>query len=315
MTTSRRAYTLILAGMTFALSACANGGAPPTPTPTGHLRLFVTNFAGGGATSSLVAYVFPLSSGSAPNSTLTSSNGINGARGLAFDFSDDLFVANSSNATVTAYLPPVGNSSVPALTITSGVGTPEDITFDFSLDLYVASLTGGSCGGTGYVALYTSPLSSTSVPAFTFCAGMNAPRGVVYDGASTIWVANSGGNNVTAYAFPLSAASSPSATLTSGVSTPYAVAIDGSGNLWVVNHGNNSVAVYSPPLTSASTPAFTITNGINAPNYMTFGTNGTLYVANATNVTAYQPPFSSSSAPTLTIATGLNGPAGVAVGN
>lgn len=315
MKTLKRIACVLAVSSAFALSACANGGAPPTPSPTGHMRLFVTNFASGGAASSVAAFVFPLSSASAPNSTLTSSNGINGARGIAFDFSDDLFVANSSNGTVTAYLPPVGNSSQPALTISAGAGTPEDITFDFNLDLYVASLSGGACGGTGYVALYPPPLVNASVPAFGFCAGMNAPRGVVYDGVSTIWVANSGGNNVTAYAFPLSAASSPAATVTSGVSTPYAVAIDGSRNLWVVNHGNNSIAVYSPPVTSASTPAFAITNGINAPNYLTFGPNGTLYVANATNVTAYKPPFSASSAPVLTITTGLNGPAGVAVGN
>src|SRR5271167_4799248 len=82
MTTLKRAGAALAA---LALAACANNGSSPT-APQFHQRLFVGDFAAGGATSSVVVYVYPLSSTSAPNSTVPATNGPNGTRGMAFDF-------------------------------------------------------------------------------------------------------------------------------------------------------------------------------------------------------------------------------------
>ncbi|MBV8223367.1 MAG: hypothetical protein JO293_08400 [Candidatus Eremiobacteraeota bacterium] len=278
-----------------------------------HQRLFVANFASGGAASTLVAYIYPLANGSAPNSTLTSANGVNGARGILVDPSDDLFIANASAPNVTAYLPPVGTSTTPSLVLTNGVGTPQDLTLDNGLNLYEASLNGGACGGVGYVAVFAPPLSNSSAPAFTFCSGMDAPTGVTFDGVADIWVANSAGNNVTAYSLPATTVSAPAVTV-SGLNAPQAITFDAAGSMYVANKGTNSVLVFKAPITNASPVAFAITNGVNAPTYLATDANGALYVSNAGNITIYAPPFSATSAPAITISTGLNVPVGLGIG-
>ncbi|HEV2908895.1 MAG TPA: hypothetical protein VGX02_06440, partial [Candidatus Eremiobacteraceae bacterium] len=159
---------LLLSACTIVLAACtSNNGAPPPPVNV-HQRLFVANFAAGGASSSLVAYVFPLTAAIAPNSTLPSSRGPNGATGIAFDFADDLYIANASNNTIIAYIPFIGNSSSPSLTLTNGISQPQDMAFDNGSNLYVANLTGGAIGN---VTVYTPPFVNSSFPLFAISNG------------------------------------------------------------------------------------------------------------------------------------------------
>jgi hypothetical protein len=294
------------------LAACANNGSSPAPMQF-HQRLFVGDFAAGGATSSVAVYVYPLSSTSAPNSTVPSSHGPNGTRGMAFDFADDLFIANSGNNTVNAYVPLIGNTSTPALTLVNGVQQPQDLTFDNAGNLYVANLAGGGCGH-GYVGLYVPSFSNTSTPLLSFCNGMNGPTGISPDGLGDIWVANSIGGTVTAYTLPASAASTPSVTLVNGLTKPVGVAFDASGSLYVADNAKNEIAVFTGTISSTSSPAFVMSNGINAPTYVILDPNGLLYVSNAANIAIYQPPFSATSAPVFTITTGVSTPVGLAVG-
>ena len=307
---NRLLVTASLAAMcALGLSACKGSGSPPPPIV--HQRLFVANFATGGATSSVVAYIYPLTAASTPSMTLPSAGGPNGASGLALDFADDLFVANASNNTVTAYTPLVGSGSTPAATMTNGMNQPQDITFNNSSQMFVADFG----GGTGSVAVYTPQFLNTSVPSFTITTGINGPTGVTFDGVNTIFVANKTAGNVVTYPGPWSAGSAPVVTLTNGLNVPVSVAIDPtSGNLYVANNGNNSVAAFTGTLSNVSTPAFTITTGVSAPRYVEFDGGGLLYVSNAASVAVYQPPLSGTSAPLISLTTGLSTPVGLAIG-
>ncbi len=303
----------IAAACTASLAGCTNG-TTSGGTITSNPRLFVANFAGGGTTSNLVAFKFPINTGASPSMTLPGgAAGPNGAQGVAIDGFANLYIANSASNRVIGYRPVTNSGSTPAIAMTNAfMTTPEDLTFDSLGIMYVANFTGGV--GSGAIVTYNPPFVSASVPQIIVTSGINGPTGVAFDGFVRIYVANKTAANVVAYSLAgLSHLSTPAFTLTSGLTGPVSVACDSAGVLYVADQAGGAIRVYDTP-GPAATPTFSITNGISAPRYVSVDSNGTLYVSNAASVTIYIQPLSAASTPAATLTTGISNPVGLGVG-
>lgn len=160
----------------------------------------------------------------------------------------------------------------------------------------------------------------TPTPSATPTAGVLA--------SSSIYVAQSGDNNITIYP-PNPAGTVNELPVTqingsnTGLSMPDGVAVDATGKIYVANRGG-SVTVYAanPIGTVNATPLATITGsntGLSNPSAIALDASGKIYVSNITNaITVYaaNPSGTLNETPLATIAgadTGLASPYGVAV--
>jgi sugar lactone lactonase YvrE len=150
---------------------------------------------------------------------------------------------------------------------------------------------------------------------------------------SSIYVSNSGDNNITVYAPNPNGTinESPVAQINgtnTGLAEPYGIAVDASGKIYVANKlgggGSGSITVYAanPSGTINETPLATIAGtgtGLNGPEAIALDASGNIYVANfADTITVYPPNPSGTlnEAPLATItgaATQLTSPYGIAV--
>ncbi|MBV8197537.1 MAG: hypothetical protein JO263_05355 [Candidatus Eremiobacteraeota bacterium] len=122
--------------------------------------LFVANL--NSTPSSVVEYVPPYSSQSAPVATIT--NGINEQGSIALSPSATLFVPNQGANSVTEYTAPYTNAP---MTITGGQNEPIALAVDAAGNLYVAN------HGNNTVTLYAPPYNGPSWT--TFATGVGAP--------------------------------------------------------------------------------------------------------------------------------------------
>lgn len=116
------------------------------------------------------------------------------------------------------------------------------------------------------------------------------PRGLAFDAAGNLWVANGGGAAVRVPSSQLgsNATANPDTTLTppTGATQPSAVALDAHGNVWVAFCGGSAVARYASSTGSVSTtPAATLTPfgtppSLDCPVALALDNSGELFVAN-----------------------------------
>lgn len=88
--------------------------------------------------------------------------------------------------------------------------------------------------------------------------GLNAPSALAVDGASDVWIANSGNNSISLFLNDGSASSPSTGFTDSSLNNPSGVAVDLDGSVWIANQGNNSLtrflgaaAPVAPPSTAA----------------------------------------------------------------
>jgi sugar lactone lactonase YvrE len=109
---------------------------------------------------------------------------------LAFDRSDNLYVANTHD--VTVYAP--GESRVER-TINRGVSFPHALAFDAAGSLYVANCT-SACSRRGSVTVFAA---GKSRPTRRITHGIHTPVGLVVDSSGNLYVANRTGYDVSVY--------------------------------------------------------------------------------------------------------------------
>lgn len=159
--------------------------------------------ADGQAPGSILVYAANANGAATPVRTITgASTGLGLPEGVALDGAGNIYVANTSNSTVTVYAPNADGDATPIATIptTSGLGvldSPTAIALDGVGNVYVANQ-----GGSGSLNIY-APLTSGTPLAFTATitgasTGLSSATGVALDGG-LIYVGNSGSNSVTVY--------------------------------------------------------------------------------------------------------------------
>lgn len=159
---------------TAAPTVMAGAGCPPTPcfqivggqigvVPSTHNTVFTSDGYGS------YLYDAPWTAGPAATIQYPASASYDGAWGLAFDSSNDLFISYTASNSVAEYAPPY--TAGPAVTITNGVSQPRGITVDRSNNLFVTNIN-------GTVTEYAPPYTAAPVTTITADTGGAYPYDV-----------------------------------------------------------------------------------------------------------------------------------------
>jgi DNA-binding beta-propeller fold protein YncE len=132
-------------------------------------------------------------------------------------------------------------------------------------------------------------------------AGLSSPRGLAFDDAGNLYVADSGTNRILKIT-----PGGVTTTFATGLDAPRGLAFDILGNLYVANSGDDTVV----KITTDGTKMTFVSTGLNGPFGLAFNAQGTLFVSNTgsntiakVNLLAWPRPLS----------TGLNMPEGLAL--
>ncbi|HEY1680289.1 MAG TPA: hypothetical protein VGF98_01435 [Candidatus Tumulicola sp.] len=187
----------------------------------------------------------------------TISQGIDEPFDLAFDASNDLYVLNFGNDTLTVY---AENAGTPKLTISTGLNWPVALALDNSNGLYVLNSFDNT------ITVYNSKEGNER---YAISDGLTYPVAIAIGADQNLYVAN--GANVAVYA---PGAQSPTRTITTGIIDAEALAFDDAGNLFVANRKN--VLMYPP---GSNSPSETIKK---SSYRLGFDARGNLYVLGGT---------------------------------
>jgi len=255
--------------------------------------------------------------------TATTSTGLSGPTGLAFDSSHNLWVVDMGNSRVLEYKTPFSTGEAATLVI-------------------------------GQASFTSSDYSTTNSTNLSYATGL------AFDSSGNLWVADQGDNRVVEYMAPFTTHEAASlvigqasftsegtgATTASSLNGVKAITFDSSGNLWAVDFRQSRVLEFTTPFSTHEAAAlaigqtsftsrecaFTSTCAANStnlfdPNAVAFDSGGNLWVADGDNnrVLEYPAPFSTHEAATLAIgqssftgsgaettSTGLSTPEGLA---
>ena len=154
----------------------------------------------------------------------------------------------------------------------------------------------------GFAGL-TAPIYGVGVGT---ASGLNGPEGLVYANGS-LYVANSGSNQILVYAVQTSGSTGAvtgmtlSGTITADLNDPVRLALDTSGNLFVANLGNNTVTAYNT--TQGNVEIQSVFSGpllkgtINRPLGVAVDSKDNVYVSdNAANAISIFQPVTSGNA-------------------
>jgi len=143
-------------------------------------------------------------------------------------------------------------------------------------------------------------IHSTATP-ITFATGLSNPKGLVFDGAGKLYVADATRGAIIAFTTP----DGTGVTFAQGLSSPVGVAFDPMGGLYVGESGSGAVSKFN---TQDGTKT-TFATGLGAPAGLTFDNNGNLFVADFGGGAIYRITPEGTK---TTFATGLGLPAGLA---
>lgn len=199
--------------------------------------------------------------------------------GLALNpYDGTLYIADSGNNRVLRYPRPVDQSgrimpdavigqadftsNTSAAVTASSLNAPTGLAFTTDGHLFVADtgnnrvleFAAGAATGAQAIRVYGQPNMNTSVKPTQFTAQTLAePRGLFVDGASNLYVADTGANRVLVFADtqdapPFGTASSYEIGSGGTFKQPIDVAADSYGNIYVSDSGNNRVLLLSSPI-------------------------------------------------------------------
>jgi streptogramin lyase len=191
-----------------------------------HGNLYVANMNGN------QVLVYDLDHVQVPAKTIT--NNVNGPTGVAFDLNGDLWITNSANSTVTAFMP---NGDLYA-SFYGGVSNPQAIAIDGLNDVIINnSFQNLSLYPQDPIERYFSPLYTYTSPNTNF-TGLASSKGVV-----------AVGTNTEAFLFALSPALQNQMSQVLINATCFAAAFDGAGNLYC---GNQNGTLTMTPVNEAT---------------------------------------------------------------
>jgi len=249
-----------------------------------------------------------------------SSVSLNTPKGLTFDSSGNLWVADKGNSRILKY-PATNLATGGAATVVLGqtdftsklsgttattLGNATSVTFDSSGNLWVVDTDNSrvlkypaanlATGGAATVALGQSDLTSKTKGLTTTTMG-NKTSSIDFDSSGNLWVADKGNNRILKYP-AANLATGGAATVVLGQSdftsdaqgltattmkNATSVTFDSSGNLWVADKGNSRILKY-PAANLATGGAATVVLGQSGLTSDAKGTTATTLI-NATSVT------------------------------
>ena len=276
-TATRGSTASITATATISATATSTPSATATPTATATPgpALFVTISGSSvmGAAGSVAAYLLPL--GADPNIPPSGSftgTSFSGPVGIGLDAGGNIYVANGSSSTITAY-PPGSNGDVTPSSSIGGANTtllfPSLLTINSS-NIYVANTGGGTCNG-AVTVFPTSGNGNVAPSGSIVCASVANdntqlvhPNAVALDDEGNIFVTNSSSPSVTIYLKNSSGNVAPIASIQGGnrlcsdvgipfaccsgpqsgtctdmtqLGSPYGITLDSKDNIYVTNQG------------------------------------------------------------------------------
>ncbi|MBV8435383.1 MAG: hypothetical protein JO029_13980 [Candidatus Eremiobacteraeota bacterium] len=167
--------------------------------------------------------------------------------------------------------------------------------------------------------------------------GINAPRGMAFDGNGNVYVANGGGSSsssssgsngsVSVY---VAHGSEQVRTITRGINEPDAVAVDSNGTVYVANLGGSGSSSSSSSSSGGSVTvyrhghnrvAYVITAGISSPRALAMDNDNNLYVLNGAAASSSSGSNNGSVAvfalhhrsPSMVLTSGIDSPTALAV--
>jgi tripartite motif-containing protein 71 len=248
---------------------------------------------------------------------------------ITLDSSNNIYVANSGNDSVTIYPESSGAAVTPANTI-SAPSEPSGMAFDSNDNLYLTSVEDDEVdilepGDFSEIALIRG--DSTQ---------LGGPAGIALDSNDNVYIANTSGSfpnavgdSITIYPAGSSGNIAPIAVISganTGLAFPSGIALDGNGNIYVSNKANDSITIYAAGSNGNVAPMATISGsntGLDTPSAIALDSTGIIYVTNeggfegdGDSVTVYSAGSNGNVSPGLTIAgpaTQLARPQGIAV--
>jgi sugar lactone lactonase YvrE len=217
--------------------------------------------------------------------SLFANTNLSNPQALVFDDAGNLFVANNGNNTIAKFTP----GGIGSVFASNGLSGPVGLAFDKAGNLYAANQNNG-----------TIEKFSPSGVGTNFATGFDSPGGLVFDGASNLFVVA----DSSVYKIAPGGVRTAFAT---GFSSPTFLAIDGTGNIYVGEYGNADIKQFTP----WGEGSLFASSGINYPYQMAFDTNGNLFVVNhyGNNVESFAPEGVGS----VFATSGINGPNGIAI--
>lgn len=185
-----------------------------------------------------------------------SNTNLNAPVGVAADASNNVYVGNSGNASVTVYAVPSPSPSPTGSPTASPSPSPTP-----SPTPTVSPSVSPSPTPT------PTPFSSNLTPIITLTNGLTTPTGVTLDSKGNVYVADAGNQSVAPsvviFDTPLRTGMTFSAKITSSSFVdPTDVKVDGSGNIYVVDAGtgpgSSKLLIFKPGANGPATPATTI---------------------------------------------------------
>jgi hypothetical protein len=143
--------------------------------------------------------------------------GLNVPRGIAVDFSGNIWVANSGNNSVTE-LSNTGAAISGAAGFTAGaIRSPVALAIDLNNNVWIAN-----SGNSTVTELSNSGATGTAFSG----GGLNVPSSIAIDASNNVWVTNLGNSSVTELSNSGTPVSSSAGFTGGGISKPGAIAID-----------------------------------------------------------------------------------------
>jgi hypothetical protein len=175
-------------------------------------------------------------------------DGIDEPERLFVDASDNLWVTDAGNSSITEYAP---GATSPTTTITNGVSTPTGLTVDSEGTVYSANV------GTDTVTEYPSGATTPSVT----ITMSTSPEYLATDSSDNLYVSTGLG----VWEFPPGSTTGTELSLDMG--SPSGIEVDKSGDIIVIDSSALTIDVFPP---GQSSPSVTINDSPNDPFALSF---------------------------------------------
>lgn len=213
--------------------------------------------------------------------TVRLTSNVSNSRGLAFDSSGNLYVANVVQGTIVKF-PSVGGSvdSQSTIFLSSGSnGLINDLVFDSSGNLYAASTNGilkfSNTGGI-LSSSYTTPFTGTT----------NSLVGMAFDSIGNLYVTDYAAGAVLKYVTSEGSLATIPLTFATGITGAYDLTFDHTGNLYVSS--SNSVVKFAQSGGVLSSTGSVVVSSVSAPQGLAFDSLDNLFVASYNSNQVYK---------------------------